>query len=228
MGILSQRRKSFFLEGIVEVRVQQRLMKKELTLEDRVKNYLQKFPNYTAEIGVSNRIYGFWNIGNYYKRKHGYYGEYPPSFLERVFSLFPDCEKILHLFSGMVDTDIGVTFDINPELKPDVVGDVREILNHFKENQFDLITADPPYEEKDFKRYGCSPFSKKDALKDLHIICKPNGFLVWLDLMIPIFSKKEWHLIGYICLVCGTNRRVRIVSMFQNQNSNTIISGGDC
>jgi len=48
-------------------------------------------------------LYGIWQIGNYYKRKYDYYGSYPPSYLKRIYSLFPDKTKLLHLFSGAID-----------------------------------------------------------------------------------------------------------------------------
>ena len=149
-----------------------------------------------------------------YRRRHGYYGEYPPSYLKRVYALFPDKNRILHLFSGTVKGR-GVTFDINPDLNPDVVGDVREIRKYFSDGQFDLIIADPPYERKDFERYGYKPFSKQRVVRDLWYITEKGGFLVWLDVIVPIYSKEQWSLRGNILLLTGTNRRVRVVTIWE-------------
>lgn len=187
-----------------------------LSLEKRAENYSKIFPDYPPVVSSKGWLYGIWMIGNYYKRKHGYYGEYPPSYLKRVYSLFKDCSNVLHLFSGTVEKNLDykhTTFDINKELNPDIVGDVKNIKEHFKENQFDLILADTPYEKKDFAIYGYKPFSKQKVVKDLYHIS--NGFLVWLDLIVPIYSKEQWKMIGSIGLLTGTNRRVRIVSIFQ-------------
>jgi len=186
-----------------------------MNLIERIENYKRAFPNYTHEIGVSWRIYGIWQIGNYYKRKYGFYGEYPPSYLKRVYALFPDKERILHCFSGSLKDERGITFDINPDLNPDVIGDIRNIKEIFEKDQFDLVIADPPYERKDFDIYKQKPFSKGNAVRDIAYIVEPSGFLVWLDIMVPIYSKKLWDLCAQILLLTGTNRRVRIVSIWE-------------
>jgi len=186
-----------------------------MTLQDRVRNYKRIFKDYTHELGVSWRIYGIWQIGHNYQRKEGYYGEYPPSYLERVYALFPDKHRILHLFSGTVRDKQGITFDINPNLNPDVVGDVRDLLKYFSKGQFDLVIADPPYEKRDFERYGTKPFSKAKVVRDVAYITEPGGFLVWLDTIVPIYSKELWKLSGHILLLTGTNRRVRVVTIWE-------------
>ena len=59
-------------------------------------------------------VMGPWNIGNTYKGS-GYHGSFPPGFLKRVMSMFPDAENVLHLFSGSLDENVkGDRFDINP------------------------------------------------------------------------------------------------------------------
>ena len=194
-----------------------------MNLHNRISNYSEIFPKYPPLMATKRWIYGIWIIGSNYKRKYGYYGEYPPTYLKRIYSLFPDCKKVLHLFSGVIDKPPYLnctTFDINPKLKPDICGDVRDIKDYFKKNEFDLIIADPPYETKDFERYNCEKFNKRLVLKDIQYICK--GFLVWLDLILPMYSKKEWNMIGTIGLLTGTNRRIRIVSIFENINRNKL------
>jgi len=125
----------------------------ELTISERIENYHRKYPKYPKLYIVSNkRIEGVWYVGRALYRKVDYYGEYPPEYLKRIYTLFPDCRTRLHLFSGIVKDLNGTTFDINPKVKPDVCGDVMEIEKYFEPNTFDLIIADPPYERKDFEK----------------------------------------------------------------------------
>jgi len=189
-----------------------------MTLQDRIDSYAQsRFP---ACLMIQNeRLYGTWIVGNRYAAPHGFYGEYPPSFLERVYALFPDCPRVLHLFSGALPAEErGVRVDFNPELLPDVVADAKTIGNLFEKDSFDLAIADPPYSPKDAKKYGAKPFLKWRVVSDLTKVVRPGGFLVWLDLMTPIFSKHEWTWVGLITLWTGTNRKVRAVSIFQKRS----------
>lgn len=67
---------------------------------------------------------------------------------------------------------------------------MNNLSDCFTENSFDLILADPPYEDKDFEVYGYKPFPKQKVIKSCHKIVKSKGFLVWLDTRFPMFSKK--------------------------------------
>lgn len=190
-----------------------------MTLSERARRYQLLFPNYPPLASTEEWLYGIWMIGNFYKRKYDYYGAYPPSYLKRIYSLFPDKKKILHLFSGMIDrTDArnGIRFDIKaiPDFT-DIVGDVNQIHNIFKAESFDLILADPPYTKEDAKKYNAKPINKRQIIKQLYQILKPGGHLVWLDLSIPIYSKINFKLVGTIGLLTGTNRKIRIISIFE-------------
>lgn len=185
--------------------------------EDRIESYNKKFPSYAPLIEHNNKIYGFWFIGRWYGGDRSLYGSYPPSYLERVMSLFPDCYKVLHLFSGTLigDGEDVITYDINPDFKPNICDDVKNLSNRLKADYFDLILADPPYEKRDFKVYGYKPFNKGQVVKDCSAIVKKHGFLVWLDTIMPTFSKEDWNLAGAIALLQSTNHRMRVASIFQ-------------
>ena len=189
----------------------------DLTAKERADNFKNQFPNYSPLVIFNNRLYGFWIIGRWYASDRQFYGSYPPSYLARVQSLFPDCEKILHLFSGTIkgDGEKVLTYDIKAELEPNICDDALNILSHFPQGYFDLILADPPYDEKDFAVYECQPFNKKQVLKDCAYIVKPGGVLVWLDTRMPQFSRKVWDLYGMIGLVQSTNHRVRALTIFK-------------
>jgi len=62
---------------------------------------------------------------------------------------------------------------------------------------------------------GYKPFSKQRVVRDLWYITEKGGFLVWLDVIVPIYSKEQWSLRGNILLLTGTNRRVRVVTIWE-------------
>lgn len=188
-----------------------------ITTEDRTASFKNRHPRYCPLIVHNERIYGFWLIGRWYASDRGFYGSYPPTYLSRVKSLFPDCTRILHLFSGTVKGNgvDEITYDINPELQPNICDDATNLLEHFQPNEFNLILADPPYEERDFQKYGCKPFNKAKVIRDCSIIVRCSGFLVWLDTILPPFSKRDWQLYGIIGLVQSTNHRTRAITIFQ-------------
>jgi len=193
-----------------------------LSPKERAENFERTFPQYSSLVVHNDRLYGFWLIGRWYASDRSFYGSYPPSYLKRITSLFPDCAKILHLFSGTVKGD-GInelTYDIKPELEPNICDDASNLLQHFQSSEFGLILADPPYEARDFEKYGCQPFNKGKVVKDCSVIVKPGGFLVWLDTILPPFSKRDWQLYGIIGLVQSTNHRTRAISIFQKEALN--------
>lgn len=189
-----------------------------MSLKARAKWYSARFPDYPKLVVDRGWLYGAWRVGHNYQKQSEFYGEYPPNYLKRIHSLFQDCVDVLHLFSGTVEKGFWkneVTFDINPEHKPDVVGDVRELLRFFEKNSFDLVVADPPYEESDFKVYGQEPFNKNKVVDDVFEIVKAGGFLVWMDLREPQYKGKKWKMVGTISFSQGGNHRLRGIWIFQ-------------
>lgn len=190
-------------------------------------NHKAKFPN--ACMAYSNQwLYGFWVIGNMYKAPNGYYGEYPPSYIERVTSLFPLYTNILHLFSGAVSSDKypGTTVDINPNLNPDICGNAEDVSNVLGSKRFNLIMADPPYTVADAREYGqYMPEEVRDqgtkmpnklrVMRECRKVISDDGVLVWLDTRKPMYRKIDWRYSGLIAVDCGTNRAVRGAWIFE-------------
>jgi len=190
----------------------------DISHPERVDLYNKLFPKRPPLAATDRWFYGVWICGNMRGHKKGLYGAYPVGYLKRIHAIFPDAEKMLHLFSGIVDKGLWkdeTTYDINPDLKPDVVGCIPNIETYFEPESFDLIVADPPYEHSDFEKYGQKPFSKHRAVKACRYITKKGGFLVWLDTRMPMYSKKEWLLVGTIGVIVSTNTRFRLVSIFR-------------
>jgi hypothetical protein len=186
-----------------------------LTLEDRAKAYNETFSSYPKLFTSNGWIVGVWVIGNYYRNRNEYYGCYPHSYLERIKSLFPDCEKRLHLFSGSVQEDD--TFDINPEYCPTYLGDAHKLSSIVKK-RYDLILADPPYSDEDANHYGTPMINRNRVIRESAKVLEPGGFLVWLDQVYPIFRKKELKTVGAIGVIISTNHRVRVAFIFKKSS----------
>ena len=117
-----------------------------LSLEDRIDHYvrLTKFPR-SLFVSEDGRLVGTWIMGNDYRVRSAYYGGYPAGYLRRIRALFPDKQRVLHLFSGRVDLAAlpGDTVDINPALGPTFVDDAQTLAAVPLE-RYDLVLADPP------------------------------------------------------------------------------------
>jgi hypothetical protein len=180
--------------------------------------------NYQAETKMpksmficdDGRVAGTWIMGNNYRVKSSYYGGYPAGYLKRVRALFPDKRKVLHLFSGKVDTDAfpGDTVDINPALDPTHV-DNAETLDKTPVGEYDLVLADPPYSEEDCNHYGCCMVNRNKVIKALSSKLRKGAHIVWLDQVLPMYKKTELAIEAVIGMVKSTNHRFRVVVIFK-------------
>lgn len=210
-----------------------------ITQAQRIRNYDTVFPKSISKEGNSihfihnGRIIGYWIIGNLYKRNYfkneanGYYGAYPHKFKERVFALFPDCDTVLHLFSGTIKEEISatrkeITFDIDPALKPTIQGDIRnldkmpKLIKAIQRSK--LILADPMYDAKDVAKHDLSvSFNKWKAIQDIGKYIKKKQFLAWLDTRPPMYSNKTWDCYAEIAVRVSTNTRMRVLTVFQKK-----------
>lgn len=182
-----------------------------------IDNYHKVFKKYPKCLMESDgRVYGFFFIGNYYKRKTEFYGAYPPSYLNRIRALFPNHSSgpALHVFGGSVEPEDGeIKIDINPSLKPTVCCNVQQLP--FRDQTYKIIYSDPPYGSSEAKKYGFKLPNIRLVLRELRRVTQQGGILVWLDVRMPIFRKEDWSLIGTVGLFTGTNRAVRLISLFQ-------------
>lgn len=188
----------------------------DIFLQKRADYYNNTFPDYPPLIATDKFIYGMWMLGQNYKGS-GFYGAYPPSYIKRVMSMFPDvdAENILHLFSGSLTSDVkGDRFDINPELNPDIVGDA-EHLSQYINKKYNLILADPPYTEEDASKYGYSMVGRHKVFKECEKVLKKGGFLIWLDQICPMWKKDILEMCITIGIIRSSNHRFRVVTGFK-------------
>jgi len=189
---------------------------------ERAALYAKAFPDFPPLRADDRWLDGMWVMGNNFKGS-GFYGAYPPAYLRRVLSMFPEVEpgRILHLFSGSLDDSVpGVRFDLignedDGSRHPTVVGDAHDLANCFPADSFDLVLADPPYTDEDAARYGTPAVRRNEVLRQLRSVVAQGGNVVWLDQVLPMFSKRDWHLWGLIGIVRSTNHRFRVASMFR-------------
>jgi hypothetical protein len=189
---------------------------------DRIQSYLRltAFPHAFSEdddlfTAASGLVCGVWFLGNDYRAKASFYGEFPPNFLRRTGALFPDKERVLHLFSGMVDLKAmpGDTCDINPEFHPTFVADAHD-LSGVPLEDYDLIICDPPYSESDAMHYGTPMIDRNRVMRALCRV-RPGTHIVWLDQVFPMYRKVDFALEAAIAVVRSTNHRVRMAFIFR-------------
>ena len=190
-----------------------------LSVEERAERYDEAFPQFPgSHLRVDGgKLYGNWMGGQNYQNATRLYGAYPPSYLPRMQALFPDKERVLHLFSGSLPPGDYVRFDLmrDDQRDPDVQGDAHELSQLFSTGKFDLIYADPPYSTEDAKHYGTPMVKRKKVLEQCHDVLEPGGWVVWLDQVWPMFSKKLFTFRGFVSLVRSTNHRVRAAFFFE-------------
>lgn len=189
-------------------------------------NWQERIDNYARETGYpealfvcpDGRVVGTWIMGNNYRVKSTYYGGYPAGYLRRVKALFPDKGRVLHLFSGKVDTEIfpGDTVDINPGLGATYVDDAQTLLNVPLET-YDLVLADPPYSVEDCDHYQTTMVKRNVVMRALQRL--PAGaHVAWLDQVLPMYSKHAFALEACIGMWKSTNHRFRGITIFCRKN----------
>jgi hypothetical protein len=186
-----------------------------MNLQDRIENYVREtpFPR-CLFLSEDQRIVGTFIMGNDYRVKSGYFGGYPAGYLRRVKALFPDKRRVLHIFSGRVDQSVlpGDTVDINPELEPTFVDDAQQLLGVPLEN-YDLVLADPPYSVEDAEHYKTTMIKRNAVMGALQRV--PSGtHIVWLDQVLPMYSKEFFRIEAVVGIVRSTNHRFRVMTVF--------------
>lgn len=213
----------------------------ETSAKARVDLYNRTFPDRPPLVFGNGWITGTWCIGACYKNPNKLYGAYPYGYLDRVFSMFPDADSVLHVFSGGLTKEaayevaaestmrnVSLPIEIaGPETLelvdmkgpedgrfPTWQGDVTNLPAEWV-GRFDLILADPPYSSDDCLKYGTPMPNIAKVMRELHRVAKPGASLVWLDQKWPMHRKLDWQTYGHIGLVRSTNHRMRLVSLFK-------------
>ena len=183
-------------------------------MEDIIKKYHIKYPDYSKLIVNRGIIEGIWVMGNNYTTKTSLYGAYPHGYLERIYSLFePVKDKTLHLFSGSLpDSDDYDKVDYNTGIDAESMSDI------LPSDFYERIYADPPYSVEDCERYGCCMVKRNVVFNECYKVMKSGGILVWLDQVLPQYKKSQWDILGRIGMVKSTNHRFRVITIFKKKS----------
>jgi hypothetical protein len=196
--------------------------------QERIDNYVRAtgFPR-SLFIGEDGRVVGTWIMGNDYRVKSAYYGGYPAGYLRRIKALFPDKERLLHLFSGRVDLAAmpGDTVDVNAELAPTFVDDAQT-LERVPLERYDLVLADPPYSVEDAERYRTTMVKRNAVMSALGRLA-PGTHIVWLDQVLPMYRKDAFEMEAVIGMVKSTNHRFRVVTVFRRRDAPLFAQAAD-
>lgn len=191
--------------------------------KQRAAFYSENFSGGVPLSATDSWLTGTWLIGSCYKNPNPIYGAYPHSYLDRVMSMFPEANQILHIFSGGLRAETLPSgrhhelVDIHGPSKgryPTWQGDVLNLPDAWI-GKFDLILADPPYSPADAEKYEVKMPDRKKVFESVRRVCRTGGNMVWLDQVWPMHRKSQWKCWGMIGLVRSTNHRVRLVSMFE-------------
>ena len=74
-----------------------------------------------------------------------------------------DYSKILNVFCGM--NKYGIRVDLNPEVKPDYLGDIHKLSEFLPMDKYDIIFADPPYSNEETEKLYSKEYPKLNYRK---------------------------------------------------------------
>ena len=187
-----------------------------LSWPDRIENYRRVIRRAAYVSYEDSWAHGMWFLGNSWAVKSGYYGGYPQGYLKRLRALFPDKSRVLHLFSGKVNTAEfpGDTCDVNPTLEPTFIADAH-VLTGVPIEEYDLIVADPPYSAEDADRYGTPLVNRNKVVAALAPRMQPGAHLAWLDQVQPVYRKDLLKPEAAIGVVRSTMHRYRCLLIWR-------------
>ena len=185
----------------------------------------ERFASYTAKtgyplamsLGEGGRVQGIWVMGNNYHATSAIYGSYPHGYLARVRALFPEKQRVLHLFSGDVDLVVlpGDTVDLRGAACNPTYVDDAQTLALVPLEKYDLVCADPPYSIEDAEHYGPAMVKRNKVMDALGQRLTAGTHVVWLDQVLPMYRKVDFDVEGWIGMVKSTNHRFRVITIFR-------------
>jgi hypothetical protein len=187
-----------------------------LSWPDRIENYRRVIRRAAYVSFEDGWAHGMWFLGNSWAVKSGYYGGYPQGYLKRLRALFPDKRRVLHLFSGRVNTAEfpGDTCDVNAALEPTFIADAHDLTGVSIED-YDLIVADPPYSAEDADHYGTPLVNRNKVVEVLSHRMQPGAHLAWLDQAQPMYAKARLKPEAAIGVVRSTMHRYRCLLIWR-------------
>lgn len=146
-------------------------------------------PNYNYQNKEFNIIADIWLCSSQEKNKINekeFSGAYPAGFLKRLKSAFgkhypTNTNNILHVCAGRIDPSEGWRLDVSEDFDPDTLGNAED-MGELKDESFEWVMADPPYNQEASKKYyGMPLLNKSKMMKEMTRVCKKGGFVALLD-----------------------------------------------
>ncbi len=127
--------------------------------------------------------------------------------------------KILNVFCGM--NAYGVRVDLNPEVKPDYLGDVQELSTFLDHRlRFEIILADPAYSDKENEElYGHKMhLSYKKWTSECAKFLSPGGLLIVYHKNLPPNPDPErFVVVKRVAIANRTGHLLRVAVFFQKK-----------
>lgn len=144
-------------------------------------------------------------------RKPYYPGSFPLHFENKLLKDLNEPGKVLHTFGG--HAEYGFAFDINEEVCPDTIADAHHLP--CRSNYFDLVIADPPYNDKlSEEMYNSGKITYMKYMKEAVRVCKPGGFVASYHWTWTIKPKgTDYHKI--IVVLLGQRHRPRLCCIYK-------------
>lgn len=183
------------------------------------------FNKYNFQNKEFNIIADIWLCGSAEKDSEGnkFSGSYPAGFLKRFKTAFKDFlpktnNDILHICSGRLPPTEGIRLDINADYDPDILSNA-ENMSQVKDESFEWVMADPPYnEEASQKYYGVPLLSKVKMIREMARVCKQGGYIALLDQYSPNSVSRCLKRIALIGVTSVPNTDMRIFTVWKKVN----------
>lgn len=144
-------------------------------------------------------------------RKPYYPGSFPLFFEIKLIRMLGNPKKILHPFGG--HSEYGVRLDLNKGVTPDILADAH--YQPIKDEYFDLVICDPPYNDKlSEEMYDAPNIKYKKYISEAVRVCKTGGFIAsyhWIWTTKP--KGTEYYKI--LVVLPGQWHRPRICCIFK-------------
>ena len=149
---------------------------------------------------------------------------FPSRFLLNLKRYYPyEDKKILWMFSGGIE-EKGDTTDIRPETGAKIIAPYDNLP--IPENTYDMVIADPPYNQLFAKEWKADFPKPKRVLKEAARITKSGGLILILHcLIIPEYRKEiPVERIALHPVLCGLNNAIRVLNVYKKKKNRSGIS----
>jgi SAM-dependent methyltransferase len=147
---------------------------------------------------------------------------FPTRFLRNLERVYPTKDKkVLWMFSGSMKGDKNnITTDIRKETGADIISSYDKLP--IEDNSFDMIIADPPYNQLFAKEWKADLPKPKRIIQEALRILRPEGILILLHIVVtPTYQNSLNHQghcfkrIGLHPVLCGLHNAIRVTNVLQ-------------